>query len=85
MQNMKLNECDICGKRFIKINVHHINRNPNDNRNENLIKVCGRCHFFIHRGIKTKIRKLMSVDILQKIYFYQEQLPKNKTRKDFLK
>lgn len=40
--------CEICGTTK-NLDVHHIDKNPNNNRKENLIVLCRSCHIRIHR------------------------------------
>lgn len=58
--------CEKCGLQCIKpgeklksrvyvLQVHHWNRNPADNRRENLIALCSACHLHYHRGGKSNI------------------------------
>jgi len=46
-------KCEICGRtdEQIWLTVHHKNRNPADNREENLLVVCPRCHFICEMRI----------------------------------
>lgn len=49
------NQCEICNKKEIgrELSVHHIDRNKNNNKMENLIAVCMSCHGKIHNAITT--------------------------------
>ena len=46
------NECQICGSGY-KLNVHHIfyatPDDENNNSSDNLVTLCGKCHYRIHR------------------------------------
>ena len=44
-------KCAICSKNFLRMSVHHINGNHEDNRKSNLIRICIFCHTAIHKGI----------------------------------
>ena len=44
-------ECDVCKRHFLDLNVHHINGNHEDNSNDNLITLCGSCHSVVHQGL----------------------------------
>lgn len=44
----KLDTCEECGKSNVRINIHHIDQNPYNNRIENLRVLCGRCHRKTH-------------------------------------
>ncbi|MEM7592393.1 MAG: HNH endonuclease, partial [Cyanobacteria bacterium P01_A01_bin.83] len=37
------------------LQVHHWNRDPRDNRPENLIALCSACHLEYHRGGKSNV------------------------------
>ncbi|MEA5578667.1 HNH endonuclease signature motif containing protein [Anabaena sp. UHCC 0451] len=41
--------------RAYNLQVHHWNRNPADNRPENLVALCPKCHLSYHRGGKGNI------------------------------
>jgi hypothetical protein len=38
------NQCQHCGKKNVKLNIHHINGNPADNNMDNLIALCPNDH-----------------------------------------
>jgi hypothetical protein len=42
--------CDICGWDVFNeaLEIHHKNKNPSDNRVENLVVLCPNCHTLIH-------------------------------------
>jgi len=42
--------CSICGKP--RYAIHHIDRNPYNNRPKNLLPLCDSCHKDVHRGEK---------------------------------
>ncbi|MGB7439568.1 MAG: HNH endonuclease [Coleofasciculaceae cyanobacterium] len=43
-----------CSERIAyTLTVHHWNRNPGDNRTENLVALCTGCHLFYHQGGKS--------------------------------
>lgn len=44
--------CQMCGK--LGESVHHLNKNVNDNRQENLILLCKKCHKSEHPNRKYK-------------------------------
>jgi 5-methylcytosine-specific restriction endonuclease McrA len=58
-------KCIAPGKKTIKqslsklraynLQVHHWNRNPSDNRKENLVALCSGCHLSYHQGGKSNI------------------------------
>jgi hypothetical protein len=46
---------DIINPRAYNLQVHHWNRDPSDNRLENLICLCSGCHLNYHRGGKGNV------------------------------
>lgn len=42
-------------RRVYTLQVHHWNRDPRDNRPENLIALCSACHLEYHRGGKSNV------------------------------
>lgn len=46
----EINECFICGFHYEDLDIHHVNGNHEDNRNTNRIKICKKCHSYIHSG-----------------------------------
>jgi len=46
-----MKKCLVCKKYFDRLDIHHINCNHEDNRKENRIPVCKRCHGIIHNGL----------------------------------
>ena len=43
------NRCTRCGETdFAKIIVHHLDINPSNNKDSNLITLCKKCHAFVH-------------------------------------
>lgn len=56
---LKQNKCECCGitewnGKPIRIQLHHINGNHNDNRLENLMMLCPNCHSQTHNFCKWK-------------------------------
>ncbi len=45
-------KCDKCGYSYLEI--HHIDKNPENNRFENLITLCRECHRIIHSDLYSK-------------------------------
>ena len=41
------NKCEICNKAE-KLDIHHVDKNPNNNNAENLMCLCRSCHMKIH-------------------------------------
>lgn len=49
-------KCVYCGYRSRNdLHVHHVNRNPNDNRIANLETVCVMCHLILHAGYGSEV------------------------------
>ena len=42
-------KCELCGKTG-KLDIHHIDENPNNNSLDNLMCLCRSCHMKIHRN-----------------------------------
>ncbi|MBR8840015.1 MAG: HNH endonuclease [Stigonema ocellatum SAG 48.90 = DSM 106950] len=42
-------------RRVYTLQVHHWNRNPTDNRRENLVALCTACHLYYHQGGKSNV------------------------------
>lgn len=49
--NMK--ECEMCNEEAVAL--HHIDRNNKNDKPKNLLPVCKKCHYKLHRGEKRKI------------------------------
>jgi predicted HNH restriction endonuclease len=50
--NRQGNVCGLCKTKFSKMvphEIHHLNHNPKDNRNFNLLALCANCHSAHHR------------------------------------
>lgn len=47
-------KCEVCGRIFKKIGIHHKDGNRNNENKENLLKICVDCHSIIHNGISEK-------------------------------
>ena len=45
----ELISCELCGSKT-KLEVHHKDKNINNNNDSNLIKVCCKCHNLLHHG-----------------------------------
>ncbi|MEH2408044.1 HNH endonuclease [Nostoc sp.] len=42
-------------RRVYTLQVHHWNRDPRDNRRENLVALCSACHLYYHQGSKSNV------------------------------
>ena len=42
--------CELCYAKGVRLEVHHIDGNPENNELSNLIKVCTQCHNLLHHG-----------------------------------
>ena len=54
--------CEICGKK--SENIHHIDGNSSNNKQENLLSVCHRCHMDLHKGNNYKSLGTTYVDLI---------------------
>ncbi|MBI1863746.1 HNH endonuclease [Candidatus Woesebacteria bacterium] len=53
LRNGKKPICVVCGLEDERIlNVHHIDRNRQNNKLSNLVWVCMNCHYLIHHDIE---------------------------------
>jgi 5-methylcytosine-specific restriction endonuclease McrA len=67
----RLNQkCHICKKTFNLLEIHHIDRDRKNNRRENLIFVCKKCHSLIHMPYKKEFK-----------YFQPRCMPRNHSEK----
>ncbi len=76
-------ECCICNARIGRNQIHHINKDPSDNREKNLIPLCPNCHSQANSGIfkrkellmykEAKIKKVGIKRLLE-----QEEIPPEK-------
>lgn len=61
------NKCFICDKHFFILEIHHKDKNPNNNKTNNLLIVCKSCHNLIHnnkevdKDLPTKKRYLIKL------------------------
>lgn len=84
-------ECCICGKRIGRNEVHHINSDPSDNGEENLIPLCPNCHKEADDGVfnerellkykEAKIKKVGVKESLEKKGVPSEKFPDIFTKK----
>lgn len=42
-----LNTCEMCKETNCKIYIHHIDKNRKNNNIDNLIGICGKCHYLL--------------------------------------
>jgi len=75
-RTVDLKICKICKRNFIKLHIHHINGNHEDNRESNKIKICVDCHSAIHTGIGKKRRQRFFEDeeIIEKLLKYRNKV-----------
>jgi hypothetical protein len=53
--------CKLCGIKDLRIlAAHHIDRNTENNKVDNLIWLCHNCHYLIHHDVNEE-KKLMEV------------------------
>lgn len=70
--------CFCCQRWFSKIDVHHMDGNHNNNCKENLIKVCKRCHAFIHKGVYKKVPEIFNNETMRRIGSLRKYLLRKK-------
>lgn len=69
--------CSICNYTFVKMIIHHIDGDRTNNKKENLIAICNKCHLRIHHGINLNGRKL-PIKVKDEIWNYRAILLKNR-------
>lgn len=42
--------CEVCGRKTFELEVHHLDQNPRNNADENVVKLCENCHSKVHHG-----------------------------------
>ena len=47
-------KCEICERNFMILQLHHIDKNHQNNNKNNLIEICIDCHSTIHSGFNGK-------------------------------
>lgn len=65
IKNSVNNICECCGETFTarQLEIHHRNHNEGDNRRENLLVICKKCHDMIHQqegGLRNKSQEDVS-------------------------
>lgn len=65
--------CMCCGKTFLKISIHHVNGKHEDNKKNNLVPVCSRCHALIHKGFQ-KRSDIRDDEIIERILMLRQHL-----------
>lgn len=73
-------KCLICNKIIFRLELHHLNKNRKDNRLENIIIICKKCHMLIHHP--QKINHHWEHNTQEKIYKLNriiEKLPREKS------
>jgi len=51
-------QCFICDNYFLEITIHHIDGNNKNNKKNNLLPCCKKCHLKIHKGLSKKDKQL---------------------------
>jgi predicted HNH restriction endonuclease len=69
---MKIDKCEICGRITKKIHIHHKNKNTSDDRLDNVLFVCSKCHGLLHRK-KDRLTKIVPIRFPKK---YAEMIKK---------
>ena len=69
----KKERCEICGYSRA-LEIHHIDRDRENNSEDNLIVLCRNCHWLVHRGVKKICKhKWVVKKVLRKIKLRGEQ------------
>lgn len=63
----KVNMCKVCGCKDVETEIHHIDFNPNNSKQENLIEVCLTCHKVLHKGATIKHVKISKIKSIKRI------------------
>ena len=72
--------CAFCREEEVtSLTIHHIDSNPGNNHEENLILVCSNCHGKITHGILSQA----DVALKKREIFWSRKMPGNKTGKTF--
>lgn len=71
-------QCELCRKTFFRANIHHKDGNHNNNRKNNLIVLCSRCH----RKVHNKKKHLSYISWKEQLMFedLREKLKKKKKK-----
>jgi hypothetical protein len=84
MINFNLKECQTCKRHFIKLDIHHINGNHKDDKEENKINICRGCHTAIHKNVTCRRNRDYSIQeeederTNERIYLLRTKLHKAK-------
>ena len=54
MINSNLKQCEICGRHFFRLDIHHKDGNHENNKKGNTILVCQSCHMAIHNIVSNR-------------------------------
>lgn len=65
-ENEDYTKCPICKRNFLILEIHHKDRNHDNNKKENLIRICKGCHDKIHSGNRFKSKKDYAKKIIKK-------------------
>jgi hypothetical protein len=76
-EELNTSVCSICNYTFVKMCVHHIDGDRINNKKENLVVVCDKCHHRIHKGLRFKDRKLPN-EVKNELWIYRTTWLKNK-------
>lgn len=67
------NKCPICGRSFLNLELHHIDRDRSNNHINNILLVCLKCHKLIHHPQRLFTRKVkIDPEIRKKLKFYSD-------------
>jgi len=58
-------KCEICDKETKFTEVHHIDKNPSNDSDDNLIELCRTCHAVQHYGVKVKQIRLSEIKSIE--------------------
>ncbi len=67
----KRQSCSLCGSDGVETQIHHIDHNPRNHDESNLIELCIKCHKIVHKGFVIKCVRLSTIRSIE--YVGQEE------------